>query len=236
MAYANQNIDVILYSRGYPQDVLVDLCEEAKTDILNSGSTFESVEYINYDENGNEINNENENIMPYGQIQTAHLSLFFVIGVNSDHSKNVTFNYRWKTLPVNRWQDPIGVSWDSNCFKLRTGSFHKVDKYTYTNGSNGTIYTGTKSDEWAYANGGNYGCTWYADLKGHSSAMPVWSLYGYANFTLDRKTSGGSSQLFANYVHKKLAGSLSMSIPGFGSFSVSGSSYDELAAQTDIGI
>lgn len=233
-------IEKNLLSRGYPQQVLNGLCDEAKEEIFLSNSIFEEATLQCYDEQTGEASSlqfkaGQTPIMPYGQIQTKHLALTWVISQGTRNKKLITFNYNWTQLPLNRWQDPIGISWDANKLYLETGSFHKVDKFTFRNGSSAPLYTGVQSDEWAYANGGANGVTWYADLKGHSGSMPVYGLYGYATFTLIPKTQTGSSQLFSHYVHAKLSNSLAMAIPGFGSFSVSGGSfYDELGNQREI--
>lgn len=236
---AGKSVNETLTERGYPTAVLETLCEEAKAELVNRNCYFESAQKDLYDENGAliasyDLGQQNQRT-PRGQIQASHLSLSIVISRTSTNAKNVTYNYDWKTLPVNRWQDPIGVSWDSNCFYIQGGSFHKVDKYIYYNRGVGTPITGTQSDEWAYASAYANGCTWYADLKGYSSLYDITDLYGYATFTLIPKTSGGTSQLYGKYVHNKLMTGVSLSIPGFGSISVNGgSNYDELGNQTTI--
>ena len=235
-ASGNQTIYEVLSSRGYPQYVLYELCEEAKIDILNSESFFEDVEYIEYDENGNVIDNKNKCTALYGQIKESSLKLTIIVGKKVNNEKNVTFNYQWNILPVNRWQDPIAISWNDAYFRLKDNSFHKVDQYDYAIGSDySKIYSAIKSSEEAYAGAGPNGCMWYADLKGHSTTTPVFSLYGYANFTLECMKSSGSSQIFAKYAHKKATGSLSIGIPKFGSFSITGtSSFDELGTQITV--
>lgn len=228
-------IDDTLVSRGFPVAVVRSLKDEVKENLYTYGDTFDSATLQYYNENTNqstsyEFTETKQPIMPRGQIQTAHLSLTWIV-TRVSGGKRITFNYDWKTLPLNRWQDPVGVSWNPAIYELRGGSFRKVDKYVYHIGASSTAYTGTQSDESAFANASSSGVTWYADLKGLSSSMPVTELYGYGEFILNEKASGGS-YIYSNYVHKKIVGSLSMTIPNFGSFSVSGgASYDELGSQ-----
>lgn len=144
--------------------------------------------------------------------------------------------YDQKTLPVNRWSDPIGVSWDGNIFELRSGSFHKVDRYNYHINASRTIYTGTQSDEWAFASASFNGCTWYADLKGASLAKPVVGLYGYAEFILEPKwETAVPSYLSCQYFHKKGIGNLSIYFQGFDALAVTGmSNYDATISRQPI--
>lgn len=230
---ATPSIDDQLISRGYPSELIEMMSEEEKEDLIAEDCYYDCANTYNYDENGELINitNFDENaIMPYGQIKKTHLSLSIT---TSKSGKNtvLTFNYSWKTLPVNRYQDPMCLAWDSSVFSYKSGSFKKVDKYSYVigDGSNGKVYTATHSSEAAYAKGSFNQITWYADLKGYTAN--VIKLYGYGKLTLVPKKTGKSTQVFGHYVHDRaLMGSLSLSYNGVGaSFSVSGSSsYDEL--------
>lgn len=232
-AFANTiDNDNELLNRGYPLALINKMTDEEKEDLINDDCYYEDSVIYNYDENGDliSIQSFDENaVTPYGQIKTAHLKLTFTVSKSGSNTV-VTFNYDWKVLPVNRYQDPIGVAWDSNVFSMKSGSFRKVDKYiaAYLDGSNGS-YTGTHSDESAFAKSGTGYVTWYADLKGYSNA--VIGLFGYGKFTLVPKTQGKSTQIFGHYVHSKLSTNLSLSYGG-ASFSVSGgSNYDELGAE-----
>lgn len=235
-AFAGENnVDNELLSRGYPQALIDEMLEEEKYDLINDDCFYEGAVVYNYDENGDliSIKSFDENsITPYGQIKTSHLKLTITTS-KSNYNTIVTFNYDWKTLPVNRYQDPICVAWDSNVFSLQSGSFRKVDKYiaAYLDGSNGS-YTGTHSDQTAYAKADKNYVTWYADLKGYTSS--VIGLLGYGKFTLVPKTRGKSTQIFGHYVHAKTTTSISLSYGG-ASFSISGgSSYDELGLDKTI--
>lgn len=235
-AFANtNNIDNELLERGYPQALIDIMPIEEKEDLINENCFYDDAVIYNYDENCQLISAKSFNdysISPFGQIKTSHLELTITTSKSGSNTV-VTFNYNWKTVPLNRYQDPIGIAWDSNIFTMKSGSFRKVDKYlaAYLDGSGGT-YIGTHSDQTAYAKAGNGYVTWYADLKGHTAT--VLGLNGYGRFTLIPKSVGKSTQIFGHYVHTKTASSFSLSYGGAG-FSVSGgSSYDELGIDKTI--
>lgn len=231
---ASQSIDDQLINRGYPLKLIEILLDEEKADLIAKNCYYECANTYNYDENGELINitNFDENaITPYGQIKSTHLSLSITTSKSGSNTV-LTFNYNWKTLPLNRYQDPMSLAWDSSVFSYKSGSFKKVDKYSYVlgDGSNGKVYTATHSSENSYAKGASNYISWYADLKGYTSN--VIRLYGYGTLTLVPKKKGKSTQAFGHYVHAKMNLSLSLSYSGAG-FSVSGlSTYDELG--TDI--
>ncbi len=233
--YADElDVDNYLIAHGYPVQLINDMPEEEKLDLFNSDCYYESSKTYEYDENGKLIRittPEDSNIIPYGQIKTSHLKLTITRSLEYSYSV-ITFNYKWNTLPVNRYQDPICVAWDSSVFSLVSESFRKVDQYraVYPDNSSAT-YTATQSDEKSYAKATVDSVTWYADLKGYSEY--VVELFGYGKFTLAPKKRNVNTQIFANYVHNKSAVSLSLTY--IGGFTVSGSSpYDELG--TDITI
>lgn len=231
-AMAAESVDSQLLNRGYPLKLIEIMLDEEKKDLIADNCYYDCANTYNYDEYGELINvtdfDENA-VAPLGQIQASHLSL--TIAKSKSGSNTVlTFNYNWKTLPVNRFQDPMSLAWDSSVFSYKSGSFKKVDKYSYVlgDGSDGKIYTATQSSETSYADGSSNYISWYADLKGYTSN--VIKLYGYGTLTLVPKKTGKSTQAFGHYVHNKSGFSLSLSYNGAG-FSVSGlSTYDELGA------
>lgn len=233
---ASESIDNQLINRGYPLKLIEIMLDEEKTDLIANDCYYDCANTYNYDEYGELINviNFDENaIMTFGQIKTSHLSLT-ITKSKSGSNTVLTFNYDWKTLPLNRYQDPMSLAWDSSIFSYKSGSFKKVDKYSYVlgDGSNGQVYTATQSSETSYANGSSNYISWYADLKGYTSN--VIKLYGYGSLTLVPKKTGKSTQIFGHYVHNKTGLSLSLSY-GAAGFSISGNStYDELG--TDISL
>lgn len=240
------SIDNALELRGFPEYVIELMSEDTKKEVYKENTKFEGAVVEYYNEDKGEFSTlaftpGEETYIPYGQIPTDHLSMVYTIsskwaGSYLDYMK-VTFDYEWNDTPFNRYQDPIAISWDGDKFDLQADSFHKVDKYTYAKADawgNVTYPTEIHSDEWGYAKATSDGVTWYADLKGHT--VNVWDLFGYATFNLEptSSTQSGSSTLYAHYAHAKTTGSLSIGIPGFGSFSVSGgASYDERGNQRD---
>ena len=235
-AMASESIDRQLINRGYPIELIKIMEDEQKTDLIAKNCYYESAKTYSYDENGeliNVINYDENGIAPLGQIKASHLVL--TITTNKSGSKTVLqFNYKWKTLPVNRYQDPMSIAWSSSVFKYESGSFRKVDKYKHVlnGGTNGKVYTATQSDETSYAKASKDYVSWYADLKGYTSN--VISLYGYGTLTLVPKKKGKSTQVFGHYVHNKTAVSLCLSYSA-GSFSVTGNStFDELGTDATL--
>lgn len=229
-AMASQSIDDQLLDRGYPRKLIENMLEEEKNDLINENCYYESSKVYNYDEDGKLINITTFNdsaITPFGQISSSTLSLRITTS-KSGSNTIVTFNYDWMRLPLNRYQDPICVAWDSSVFSYKSGTFKKVDQYTKI--INGPKYT--HSSQTTYADAGSSYISWYADLKGYT-ALPE-QLFGYGKFTLVPKKTGRSTQIFGHYVHAKTGLSISISYKGAG-FSISGTStYDELG--TDITI
>lgn len=244
-ADSTTTMDSALRSRGYPQVMLDHMSPTAKESlyekdylIFDGGvlTTYdqESGEFVDYDIPAN-------GIVPAGQIPTEDLSLVWSVSKNKYNSKEifVEYSYNWKDLPFFRWQDPIAVSWDDSLFEMKDNSFYKVDKYDgyYINSSGaptGETFTGAiKSEEYGYASGYSAGVTWYADLRGYDILYVADALYGHGEFTLEKKvTSSGTSKLYGHYVHPTVSAGVSIDIPKFGSFDVSGgSAFDERANQ-----
>lgn len=217
--------DNALIARGFPQSVIKAMNHEVKENIYSYGDSFDfaTLQYENTNQTTSyEFTSENQAVLPEDKKPASRLSLTWLV-TRTQGGKRITFNYDWTKLPVNRLQDPISVSWDPNMYELRGGSFHKVDRYVYHVGASPTAYTGTQSDQWAFAKVSPSGVLWYADLKGHSNVMPVTNLYGYGEFILDQKTSGGSN-IYANYEHKKVGISFSTSVTDFSNPAISANS------------
>ena len=238
-------MDATLLDRGYPNVILEKMSPTAKESLYEKPElVFDGGVITIYDEStGTFIDYDisANGYMPMGQIPTTDLSLTWSISKNRNNSDEifVTYSYDWDDLPFFRWQDPIAVSWDDSLFEMKDDSFYKVDKYDgyYINSSGvptGKTFTGAiKSEEYGYASGFAAGVTWYADLRGYDIIYVADALYGHGEFTLEKKTSGtGSSKMYGHYVHPTASASVSLSVPKFGSFSVSGgSSYDERGNQ-----
>lgn len=241
-ALASQSLDKELIDRNYPIQLIEDMSEEEKEDLINDDCYFESSKTYNYDDSGNLINTEvitemdelvpientiGDPASPCGQIKTKHLSLR-ITSSKSGSNKVITFSYDWLQMPLNRFQDPMSVAWNDSIFTYKSGTFKKVDKYVKI--LNGPEYT--NSSETSYANAGSNYISWYADIPGYTKSAQA--IYGYGKFTLKPKKSNKSTMIYGHYVHKKTAGSLSISYKGAG-FSITGtSSYDELG--TDLSL
>lgn len=239
--YANGNnnsyIDNYLLSHGFTQSAIDIMLDEDKEFYYNEGCTAIEITEFNYDENMDIISAkdlmESANCpQKFGQITSTTLSLVWYITKNSSGNICVEYTYVWNNVPISRYQDPIGISWDSSYLKLKDDSFSKADYYIFVD-NGGTKRSVLYSEEKGYASVNANGVIWYAKLYPGKCI----SLRGRGRATLIPKKSSGSTTLFGNYVHKKFTGSLSMSIPGFGNFSISGiSSYDERGNQKTFNI
>lgn len=236
-AYAYKSVEENLVNRGYPQGLIDLMPNEEKEDLIQNNCFFESAKTYNYNENGDVIScisfNKKSGAANYGQIKPTHLSLTITTSKSGSNTV-VTFHYNWKTLPLNRYQDPMCIGWDDSIFTYKSGSFRKVDKYKYVidDGSGVNVYEGVHSDVNTYANSSFSYVTWYADLKGYTTN--VTNLYGYGTLTLVPKKTGKTTQILGHYIHKKLDLGVSLTY-GPAGFNVSGSSgYDEMGTDTSV--
>lgn len=232
-----EEIDITssLIDRGFPKVYLDNIPDSLKESLYNHPElTFESatISVCNADDGTKaDYHITSSGVTQRGQIPQDDLTLTWSIyKISNSNNIKVIYTYKWTDLPFNRYQDPIGISWDNDCFTLVDDSFHKIDQYRMNLSGNYTI--GTKSDENAYASASNSGVSWYADLVGYTK-QGVDLLMGYGEFILTPKQSNFTTTLYGHYVHSKTPVSLSLSLPVYGaSFTVSGSSsYDEIGNQ-----
>ena len=236
--FASPSLDDQLRCRGYPDALVATMSDEEKQDIIADDAYYESSVTYSYDENGNLLSVQSYDeptITPYGTISSSSLVLRITTSRNSTSTaKYITLQYEWKRLPLNRFKDPICVSWDEDIFSLKIDSsnpFKRVDQYERMP-SKGLPYWVTFVDETSYSDSGDNFISWSADLKGLSDI--VVGLKGYGKFTLIPKKKGQKTRIRAHYVHAKIAGSFSISYGGAG-FTVSGpSNYDEMGCMQDI--
>lgn len=228
-AYANDNdINNYLLAHGFTESYISNMSQEDKEFYYEQGCTVIEMTEYSYDENMNllsvnDLTKGEQTCTPYGLIPTSKLSLVLTLSKNSSGHVIVELVYSWKSLPLNRYQDPIGISWDSNIFTMKDNSFIKEDYYLIDNSTSILFNKETRPGQ-LNANG----VVWYANLYSSNCT----GLRGKGRCTLIPKKSNVNTTLYYNYIHKKMGTSLSLSIPGFGSFSVSGNStYDECANQ-----
>lgn len=234
-AFASPSLDDQLRSRGYPDALIGIMLDEEKQELINDDCYYESSITCYFNESGeliDDCSSEEPSIIPFKQIDKKHLSLT-ISASKSGSNTVITCNYRWLVPPVNRFSDPICVGWDKNVFYMIDDSFSKVDKYgALIQAKPDSYYEAVHSSENGFASSTAESVTWYADLKGYTA--DVISLFGYGKFTLVPRKKGQVVTIFANYVHAKLAGSLSVSFAG-GSFSISGfPSHDQMGVQRNI--
>ncbi|MBQ4599396.1 MAG: hypothetical protein IJB19_05750 [Clostridia bacterium] len=236
------DMDAALLERGYPQVYLDNISESAKESLYNKpDAVFAGAMICAYNEESGESFQyaiSADGISTCGQIDEEDLTLTWGLSrYTTSGNVLVTYSYEWNNLPVNRYQDPIGVSWDDECFEMIDNSFYKVDKFTgYSNyggfiGS--TLETVIHDEANAYASASSSGVTWYADLVGHNTIYYTVSIYGHGEFLLKPKSTSFTTTLYGHYVHALTGLSLSLGIPDYGvGFEISGgASYDELGNQ-----
>ncbi len=232
------NVDAQLLERGYPQIILDTMDDASKTRVLSSGGTYAGGSILYYNDEERQfteivVNTDGSYVMPRGQISTSDLTLSIVYSrireaVGRLAYIQVTFNYNWIHLPTERYEDPLTIAWDEELFDLCGGTFVKEDKYDgFIINADGSLlwyYDQTHSYEEGYANGGDAGVTWYADLRGFSG-FHVTGLHGYGDFKIqpEEPTFAGSANLYGHYVHAKGSGTIGITI---GPLSVSVNSVD----------
>jgi hypothetical protein len=239
---ATRVMDQKLLRMGTPQSVIDRLDEDTKLKISNDKSlTFAGADFLSYDEDARTydvltVGNDVGGATTYGQIPDGDMNLTWTYWLQkgADNSMSgivVTYNYQWNKLPLNRWQDPIGVSWDGSKFQPRDNSFEKTDYFKAIYDPN----TYVQSHAYNYANGFGNGVTWYADLHGYQPEAAA--LFGNGSFVLVplSTTYTGSITLYGHYVHAKVSVNLALNIGSIGAFSVSGlGDFDELGNQKTI--
>lgn len=229
------DIDEELRSRGYPQILLENMTDSAKQSLYKKeNAIFSGGSITTYNQESGEYTSYEipaDGIATVGQIPEEDLTLSCITSKIGNTHIFVEFSYTWNDLPIFRWQDPISISWNDDLFEMQSGSFYKVDMYDAINDRTlEKIYGGVKSEQYSYASASPSGVTWYADLKGYGIDIIPTSLYGHAEFTLLKDHNAtGNSRLYGHYVHPTASTTLSVTIPNFGNFNVSGAgAYDEL--------
>lgn len=240
---AKQIIDNDLRERGFPEEDLAEMSYESKRAFYDAPQ-FEYIGHLEI-----EVPDAHGEVVGRGQIPVNDLTLRFDLGA-SYYSYNgkqvldkikVTYNYGWKKFPFFRFEDPLGVSWDNNKFEMIPDTFYKVDKYSIYDATKNKTYYYNNSEEWGFARPSAAGVIWYADLRGYTLNHLQWldSLWGYGSFDIGTKyimyKNDVRSTIYGYYVHNKASTGLSLSIPFFGGFSVSGiGPTDELGSSMSI--
>lgn len=218
-AYAS-DMDVVdknLLERGYPVNVLEHMCDENKLELYkNKDLHYGGATMIQYCEETGEskVIDMDNSYDTYGQIPEEDLTIMLTPSGKTANGKleyiDFLFDYKWKKTPVNRYQDPITISFDYNGadYRLKYDIFRKVDKYKYLD-ANMNLKTATKSDEKSAALKAKHGVGWYADLAGGA----VQSLYGYGEFRVDGTTPTENGIIDASFLYAHAKSSVSVSVP-----------------------
>lgn len=214
-----------LIEKGYPQQLIMNLSEEEKSELKNC--TFLGASVQRYTDSGKsyKMNYTPDSTPPAlrGGIKDTTFELLVSASRDADGNIRVSMRYEWFRVPYNRYEDLVSFSWNGALFLIDAHTFDSVDFYDT---KKETFIINNVSNNFAKLsfNGGSY----YANLKW---GLGVKRLHGAANFTLEPTSPSGESQLFVSYCHRKTLVKLSASIPNFGSITIDqgASNYDERA-------
>ena len=238
---SNSTIDEALLDRGIPQNVLSRMGEDTKEHIFSHPELeYGSSICLNYNEETGEYYNPSA-ISPHGHIPDDDLNLTFSFLMNTNGGEiqivEVTFDYEWDNLPIFRWTDPIGVSWDDELLRFIPESFHKRDYIQFRDTDSGILLTPTlKEESFSPTSSSDAGISWEAQLGSNSPILTTVALYGNAVFELEpqpdmRPMTEIDTVIHAKYVHNQATIGLGIVIPKYGTITVTGNGlHDDMSA------
>ncbi|MEA1974062.1 MAG: hypothetical protein U9N10_00745 [Bacillota bacterium] len=239
------DLDQYLLEMGTPLDLVLSMNEETKSDIVNddlsqkekgafSGASI-TRSYVEESENIDELSYKKEfnslgeviyeTLQKKGTIDDSDLELTVVYYKYSDYV-SVYLNYEWLNpyQPFNRYQDPIGITWDYDYFRYMPNTFKRYDYAIDFCGDKIKRSGATLSDTH------NEGLGWHADLIGPFGAYE--KNYGYGKFRLEKKATSAKTEFYYKYTHVKTAAAYTINIAGYGSITIDGGSHYDTQANT----
>lgn len=232
-----------LLERGYPQQIIDNLCDEEVLRLASlDGYIYAGSSIVRYNETTGEqtvIDPTEEGIMTLGTIDEDEMQYAFAFSYNyNDQILDVTANYNWSYIPLFRYQDPISVSWAANSgLSYKYNSFHKEDKAdgytTNTQGVTTNYYGHVHSESDVEYDSNSRGVMWFADLMGHQW-FSATRLYGYANFSLNCASNPRGKLLYFNYIHSKMANTGNPYLDTEGIAKMNGGQYDSMGNSVTI--
>lgn len=221
--------DEILKNENFSENVIANLSDYTKEELAKQ------IQYeVDFKYDIMTLSEMEENsIRPLGQIPDDDLLIIITTSVcnirdNKVKEIKVRVYYEWTNLPVWRLEDPIIVSWDSEKFQYKSGSFYSEDRYV-RNGDHLHV------SRYNYYQKNRDTLCWYADLKaGYFLGIggTIQSLYGFGEFVLDVKDDYqeyGSSFIGTTYVHSKFEVEVGISIYAEVGFSVPTTGNDQVS-------
>lgn len=197
----NEFADQVLLKNGFSEDIISKLSEHTKMSIANQLSGENEIAF--------EIREESVMdgfISTLAQVDEENLILIIVTEITKIEGEEVKeikvkAYYEWVNLPIWRIQDPILISWDSEKFTYKSGSFYSEDRYS-TTAAKDVLYMSRKM----YHSKNNNTFRWDTNLIDilDSYEGTVTELYGFGEITL-RVNEGyryyGNSNVGVTYVH-----------------------------------
>lgn len=239
------DLDQYLLEIGTPLDVVLSMNEGTKSDIVNYNlsqkekGTFSGASitrsYVEKSKNIDELSYKKEfnslgevtNEIPEtkGTIDNSDLELVVVYYKHSTYV-SVYLDYEWlnSNQPFNRYQDPIGITWDYNYFRYMPNTFKRYDYAIDFCGDKIRRSGTTLSDSH------KEGLAWHADLIGPFGAYE--KNYGYGKFRLEKKASSANTEFYYKYTHVKTAAAYTVNIGGYGNITIDGGSHYDTQANT----
>lgn len=233
---SQSSLDTQLVQKGYPQEVLDNLIDPIKEELLNSAGQFEGADIRNFhykdgtlEELPNTIsyqgNVRTQNPVLRGTLPTTDLSLVTLyagLDKTADGKKRyrLTANWSWKKLPLVVETDKMAI-WYNDQFEtdVQTNGGYGCQHY---NGSSYTSCGGTPSDI------SSSGAAWNFKL----GALSLNSGGCWLNVQAKSVTSGSTTAVFVGkYAHNYFANTQIGVSFGVTSVTFSGS-FDEAATQT----
>lgn len=166
----------------------------------------------------------NSSVETFGEITTEDLTVILTLynerTINDCFEVCVRLYYDWNKLPTWRLEDPVIISWDSDVFEYKEGTFNHEDHY-YRNGKDTTYMSGS-----AMENNLNT-LVWKAALKtGYFLGIggKITKLYGFGEFYLKSfpYVSHIDTYVKAKYVHS-LTANAQVNVKNSLGYSLSGS-------------
>ncbi len=214
-AFAGQEnaLNSKLEKMNIPNELITKMSLSQKVDVVKN--TVEFVGYKKVSLNTDDVKNKDEmGIM--GTIPSEDMDFWIQVyranRSSDDRERFVLYtNYEWLNMPINRYTDPYGISWDEDNWRAVAGYFKNVDRWHY--------YI---EDKWyedtdtAVAYNAASGVGWNADLRQDPAGWDyIDGLEGWGRVLIESTTPGttmpiNGDQVHANYAHVKGTGAIGL--------------------------
>ena len=227
----------ILIANGFDTATIDSLSEYTKTELAKQLQDSPTLEFEVVTAS---FESEDNQMVARGQIPDDDLLIIItteITKVEYGTIKEITVKvyYEWLNLPFWRIQDPIIISWDSDKFTYKPGSFYSEDRYS-TNELGDVLHTSRTN----YYDKNNNTLCWYSDLKDSylvNGLDAVNGLYGFGEIVLEPNEGYqyyGQSSVGATYVHSKLLITATVSLGFTVGFEIPGTGNDQVATSVRV--